>query len=119
MSPRSITLFQPNARRISATLPFGARVVAAHEDIVVAAPDSRRVDHDLTVDGVERLDHLRLRKRALNLLAERIGVSREQAWAAFLWKIERVGGVDEDFAPEVALTSRLERRRARLRPMCS
>ena len=86
--------------------PFGARVVAAHEDIVVAASDSCGVDHDLTVHGVERLDHLRLRKRALNLLAERIGVSRKERGRPSLGKVERVGDIDEDFAPEVTLTSR-------------
>ena len=41
MSPRSITLFHPNAPEDLFDPSLGARIVAAHEDIVVAASDPR------------------------------------------------------------------------------
>ena len=55
------------------------------------------IDHHVGVHRVERLDHARLRKRALDLLAEAVGVAdRERRWHAG-GEVEWIRDVEEHF----------------------
>jgi hypothetical protein len=64
--------------------------------------------HDVGVDGVERLHDEGVRKGALDLLSEAVGVAHaEGRWHAGR-EVERVGHVDEQHAGEVLGAHRVE-----------
>ena len=101
MSPRSIIVCQPNQfRRISGDACFRGGVIATHEE-VVAAGHPAWIHHHLVVDCVERLDNFRVRQSALNSFADGIVACEQERGRHSLREIERIGDVDEDFAPQV------------------
>ena len=106
MSPRSSTSVQPNDFRSAATCLLRLGVVAADEHGVVAAADRLGIDHHRRADRVERLDHLQVGERGLNLLGQAALLAGQHGGWHPLAVIELVRDVDED----------LRRRPCRRRP---
>ena len=68
----------------------------------VLARRAARVDHQVGVHGVQGLDHPGLGERALDLLAEGVGVLHEQGGREALGEVQRVRDVEEHLAGQVA-----------------
>ena len=67
---------------------------------MIAVRDRGRVDHDVGVDGVERLDDLGVGQQPLDHLGERIRVGDEQARRHAVREIERIGDIDKDLVAD-------------------
>ena len=79
---------------------LGTGIIAGDEDRVPAG-DTAGVDHDRGGDGVERLDHPRRGKGALDHLAQRIGIGDAERRREALGEIQGIGDVDQQLAGEI------------------
>ncbi len=99
MSPMSMTERHPYWPSKIGCGCLGGRVVAGDEHVVLATAHCLRVDLDVGGHGAQRLDDGRAGHRALDLLAERVGVADEQLQVTG-GEVQRVGDVQQRLAGE-------------------